>query len=213
MIPQRRRLSWAKYTQPFPHRKKLWPTKWQVANSPAINICPLSQGIGVGLLFSGMLLLASAPSRALAQENARPAPLDLEVEGTRPALRLSAGIDLFRAPGTVVVNGRYGGTWGARLGLWVREGSDIQPHAPHALVGADYMLTFWKKLRGGAGVAWIDEVNNKNGTHWNFDFTVAYDLSERVFVEYRHQSHGAEVGIADGRPNDGWNTIGAGYAF
>ena len=135
------------------------------------------------------------------------------MEDTRRALRLSAGVDLFHANGTVVVNARYGGTWGARLGLWVRDGSDIQPRAPHVLVGADYMLTFLQKFRGGAGIAWIDEENNKNGTRWNFDFTLAYDLTERVFVEYRHQSHGAILGISDSAGNDGWNFIGAGYAF
>jgi hypothetical protein len=169
--------------------------------------------IHVGLLFSGLALLASAPPRALAQEDTQPPQLDLQVDDTRPGLRLSAGIDLFHAPGTVVVSGRYGGTWGARLGLWAHDGSDIRPRSPHVLVGADYVLTFWKKFRGGAGVAWIDEVNNKNGTHLNFDFTLAYDLSERVFVEYRHLSHGAEVGIRDGSPNDGWNVIGAGWTF
>lgn len=176
-------------------------------------IRPLLQEICVGLLLSGLALLASSPARALAQEDTQAPQIDVEVEDTRPGLRLSAGIDLFRAPGTVVVNGRYGGTWGARVGLWVRDGSDIQPRSPHVLVGADYMLAFWKNFRGGAGVVWIDEVNNKNGTHWNFDFTLAYDLSERVFVEYRHQSHGAELGIHEDRPNDGWNIIGAGYTF
>ena len=165
------------------------------------------------MLFAGLALLASAPSRALAQEDNRAPPLDLHVDDTRPGLRLSVGIDLFRAPGTVVVNGRYGGTWGARLGLWVRDGSDVHPRSPHVLVGADYMLTFLKNVRGGVGVAWIDDVNNKNGTHWNFDFTLAYDLSERVFVEYRHLSHGAQLGLSDGSPNDGWNIIGAGYTF
>jgi hypothetical protein len=176
-------------------------------------ICPLPQGIYVGLLLSGLALLASAPARAVAQEGAQTRHLDLQVDDTRLSLRMSAGIDLFHAPGTVVVNGRYGGTWGVRLGLWAHDGSDIQSRSPHVLAGADYMLTIEKKFRGGVGLAWIDEVNNKNGTHWNFDFTLAYDLSEKVFVEYRHQSHGAEVGISGGSPNDGWNTIGAGYAF
>jgi len=154
-------------------------------------------------LFSGLALLASAPSRAF----------DLEAEDTRPGLRLSAGTDMFRSPGTLMVNGRYGGTWGARLGFWARGGADIRPHAPNVLVGADYMLTFWKKWRGGAGIAWIDDVNNVNGTRWNFDFTVAYDLSERAFVEYRHQSHGAIFGISRHSSNGGWNIVGAGYAF
>ncbi len=163
--------------------------------------------------FSGLALLASAPSRAFDPEDTPPPPLDLEAEDTRPGLRLSVGTDMFRSPGTLMVNGRYGGTWGARLGFWAHGGSDIRPHAPNVLVGADYMLTFWKKWRGGAGIAWIDNVNNVNGTRWNFDFTVAYDLSELVFVEYRHQSHGAFFGISSDTPNGGWNFIGVGYTF
>jgi hypothetical protein len=159
--------------------------------------------ISVYLFFSGLALLASAPCRAF----------DLEMEDTRPGLRLSAGTDVFREPGTLMVNGRYGGTWGARLGFWAHSGSDIKPHAPHVLVGADYMLTFWKKFRVGAGIAWIDEANNVNGTRWNFDFTFAYDLSQRVFVEYRHQSHGAILGISPETSNGGWNFVGVGYAF
>ena len=52
-----------------------------------------------------------------------------------------------------------------------------------------------------------------NGTRWNFDFTVAYDFSERVFVEYQHLSHGTYIGISTRAPNGGWNILGVGYAF
>jgi hypothetical protein len=155
------------------------------------------------LALAGLALLASAPLRAF----------DLDVQETRPGLRLSAGIDVFRTPGTVVATGRYGGTWGARLGYWVRSGSDVGPRAPVVLIGADYMLTFWKRVRGGIGLAWIDGENNVNGTRWNFDTTLAYDLSDRLFVEYRHQSHGAALGIRKDAPNGGWNVVGLGYTF
>jgi hypothetical protein len=165
------------------------------------------------VFFSGLALLASAPSCAQIPDDKQSPPINVAVDDTRPGLRLSAGVDVFRAPGTVVVNGRYGGTWGAKLGFWVHDGSDVYPRSPHVLVGADYMLTFWKKFRGGAGIAWLDEENNKNGTRWNLDFTVAYDLSERVFLEYRHQSHAAMLGVSPDKPNNGWNFIGAGYTF
>ena len=150
-----------------------------------------------------LALFASAPLLAF----------DLDVDDTRPGTRLSVGVDVFRAPGTVVATLRYGGTWGAKLGYWAYTTSDVGPHTPNVLIGADYMLTFWKKLRGGFGLAWIDEENNVNGTRWNFDTTVAYDLSERVFIEYRHQSHGAVLGISKDKPNGGWNIVGAGYRF
>ncbi len=137
----------------------------------------------------------------------------LDIEDAAPALRVSAGVDVFRVPGTVVANARYGGAFGARLGGWLHAGSDVQPRPPRVLVGADYMLTFWKKVRGGIGIAWIDRETNVNGTRWNFDATLAYDFSGRVFVEYRHQSHGAILGIRSDAPNGGWNVVGLGYAF
>jgi len=137
----------------------------------------------------------------------------MDIEDTSPGLRVSAGMDVLRVPGTLVASARYGGTWGVRLGWWVHSGSDIRPSSPTLLVGADYMLTFWKKIRGGFGVAWIDRETNVNGTRWNFDATLAWDLSERVFVEYRHQSHGAILGISPNAPNGGWNIVGVGYTF
>jgi hypothetical protein len=42
---------------------------------------------------------------------------------------------------------------------------------------------------------------------------VAYGLTGRVFVEYRHHSHGARLGIERDRPNGGWNLLGVGLAF
>jgi len=155
------------------------------------------------LILAVLALLASARLHAF----------ELEVSDTPSALRLSAGVDFARAPWTTVATVRYGGTWGAKLGYWVHTGSDVGPHAPNVLIGADYMLTFWKRVRGGFGIAWIDEENNMNGTRWNFDFTLAYDLSDRVFVEYRHQSHGSGVGIRKDAPNGGWNVAGVGYTF
>ncbi len=154
-------------------------------------------------IFALLALLAGAPAHAFR----------LDIEDTSPGLRVSAGTDVFRAPGTLVANARYGGTWGARLGWWVHGGSDIRPSSPTLLAGADYMLTFWKKIRGGFGVAWIDRETNVNGTRWNFDATLAWDLSGRVFVEYRHQSHGAILGISPNTPNGGWNIVGIGYTF
>ena len=75
------------------------------------------------------------------------------------------------------------------------------------------MLTFWKKVRGGIGIAWIDRENNVNGTRWNLDAALAWDLSRGVFVEYRHQSHGAVLGISEKSPNGGWNIVSVGYTF
>ena len=60
---------------------------------------------------------------------------------------------------------------------------------------------------------WIDKKNANNGTFWNFDFTVSYDLSDRIFVEYQHDSHGSKVGIKTDVSNEGWNLLGIGFIF
>jgi len=164
---------------------------------------PARRKLSVRLTLAGLAVLASTSLQAF----------DLEVEETRSGTRLSAGTDVFHAPGTVVASLRYGGTWGARLGYWVYTTSDVGPQAPTVLIGADFMLTFWRKLRGGIGLAWIDDENNVNGTRWNLDTTLAYDLSDRVFIEYRHQSHGAILGVSSDKPNGGWNVVGIGYTF
>ncbi len=156
----------------------------------------------IGLLLWASALVASVPSRALA----------LDIEDTRPGLRLSAGVDVFRAPGSTVATTRYGGTWGAKLGVWGHSDSQVGQEPPNVLIGVDYMLKIWN-LRAGIGMAWIDKVNLMNGTHWNLDLTLAYDLSDRVFVEYRHQSHGTVLGIRSDVPNGSWNIVGFGWYF
>ena len=158
--------------------------------------------ISIGLFFSGLALISSASSRAF----------DLGIEDTRPGLRLSAGVDVFRAPGSTVATGRYGGTWGAKLGVWAHSDSNVGREPPNVFIGVDYMLKIWN-WRAGIGVAWIDKVNRMNGTRWNLDMTLAYDLSDRVFVEYRHQSHATVLGIRRGAPNGSWNIVGLGWYF
>jgi len=154
------------------------------------------------LFLSGLALIASAPARAL----------DLETQDTTPGLRLSVGVDVYHAAGSIVATGRYGGTWGAKLGVWGYSAPSVGRGAPNVLIGVDYMLTM-RRWRGGIGVAWIDRENRMNGTRWNLDATLAYDLSDRIFVEYRHQSHGTVVGIRRDASNFSWNIVGAGMVF
>ena len=111
----------------------------------------------------------------------------------------------------MVVSARYGGGWGARLGFWVRE-SRVERSAANFFAGIDHVWTY-SKWRAGIGAVWIDEVNDLNGTHWDFDVSLGYDLSSRVFVEYRHHSHGRKLGISQDASNDGWNLIGIGLIF
>jgi hypothetical protein len=149
-----------------------------------------------GLLL-GVGLLLSAPSFAL--------------DETKPDLRLSVSDDFVHARGSTLVSGRYGGAWGARLGFWARE-SHVESSKANFFAGVDYVWTY-SNWRAGLGAVWIDEVNDLNGTHWDFDVSLGYDLSSRVFVEYRHHSHGRKLGVRKNASNDGWNLVGVGVIF
>lgn len=148
------------------------------------------------------LAFPAAPARSM----------DWTVDETRPALRVSLGADVFRVPGTVVASARYGGSWNAKAATWLYD-AGVEPAAPHLLLGAGYVVTKWG-WRFGAGLAWIDKTNdNVNGTHWNFDGSIAYDVSEHAFIEYQHYSHGAILGLKNSTSNGGWNLLGLGCIF
>ncbi len=119
-------------------------------------------------LFLCLSLFAIAPARAL----------DLQPDETRPGLRLSVAEDFVHAVGSVVVSARYGGAWGVRAGFWARD-RNAEGGAPNKFAGVDYMLTYGK-WHAGLGTVWIDETNGLNGTHWDIDASLAYDVSERV---------------------------------
>jgi hypothetical protein len=149
-----------------------------------------------------LALLLAAPARAA----------DWGFDETRPSLRLSVAADVFRVPGTTVAALRYGGSWNVKAATWLYN-NGVEPSAPSLLLGAGYVLTTGK-LRLGLGVVWIDKENlNVNGTRWNVDASVAYDLSDRWFVEYQHYSHGAILGVKDDVSNGGWNLVGLGMIF
>jgi hypothetical protein len=150
-------------------------------------------------LFFACLMLVAGPARAW------------QWDETKPALRLSLGLDVYRAPGAMVASARYGGAWNVKASAWVRD-VHVQPEAPNYLLGAGYVLTK-SKWRFGAGVVWIDEENDLNGTRWNFDASVGYDLSDRVFLEYQHYSHGAILGLSKDTSNGGWNFFNVGLIF
>lgn len=131
---------------------------------------------------------------------------------TKAALRLSVSDSTINNPGAVLMSGRYGGAWGVRVGFWTHD-LHLQTGAPHLLAGMDRVWTD-KKWRYGIGAIWIDNDNEVNGTRWNFDLALAYDLSNRIFVEFLHVSHGSKVlGIEKELPNAGWNFIGLGLTL
>ena len=135
-----------------------------------------------------------------------------EWDETKPSLRLTAGVDFFRVPGTTVASARYGGAWNVKVSTWLHN-AGVDPKAPNLLLGGGYVLTKWN-FRFGAGLVWIDDTNyNVNGTRWNFDGSIAYDVTSRVFVEYQHYSHGAILGISSHTSNGGWNLLNLGVIF
>lgn len=134
----------------------------------------------------------------------------LQLDETRKDLRLSLSEDFMHAHGATLLSGRYGAAWGATAGAWLDAG-DVHPE-PHGFVGADRMWTTGS-WRAGLGAIWMDKTTSVSGTHWLFDVSLSYDLNRRVFVEYRHFSHGARLGIKKDVPNGGWNLIGIGLAF
>lgn len=159
----------------------------------------VSRVVSLGFAF---LAFQSAPTRAL----------DWGFDETKPSLRTSLGVDVFRVPGTLVASARYGGSWNAKAATWLND-TGVDPDAPHLLLGGGYVFTI-SRFRFGAGIAWIDKTNNNvNGTHWNFDGSIAYDVTDRVFVEYQHYSHGAIFGLKNNTSNGGWNLLGVGYIF
>ena len=151
----------------------------------------------VRLVFVCLSLAAAAPARAL--------------DETKVGLRLSVLDEITSGAGPVLASARYGGSWGLKLGTWIRD-VHVTPSAPKLLAGGNYVWT-WSNWRFGFGVVWIDRETNYNGTRWNLDFSVSYDLSDRIFCEYQHNSHGSKVGIKKEAPNEGWNLLGIGFIF
>jgi hypothetical protein len=134
-----------------------------------------------------------------------------ETDAARPALRLSLSSAAGNGTGSLLAAGRYGNEWGVRAGAWLRD-AHVRGPAPDLLVGVDHL---WARgrWRFGLGAAWLNNENDVNGTRWNFSIAVAYDFSDRAFIEFVHFSHGAYLGIRKDDPNGGWNFIGVGVVL
>ncbi len=98
------------------------------------------------------------------------------------------------------------------MGYWARD-PHLDTGEPHFTVGMDHVWTY-RKWRYGIGAVWIDNDNVINGTRWNFDLALAYNFSDRFFVEFLHFSHASKVlGIKKDLPNSGWDFIGLGLTL
>lgn len=148
---------------------------------------------------------------SFAQENAQSGDGD-GAGSTRPALRLSVSGAVYNSSGSVLVAGRYGSDWGLRGGAWATAKDIYAGEVPSVFIGVDRLWTHGR-WRYGLGPIWIDSKNEINGTRWNASLSVAYDVSDRVFVEFIHFSHGSALGIRRNTANAGWNFLGVGIAL
>lgn len=66
----------------------------------------------------------------------------------------------------------------------------------------------YKRFYLGIGLSLSDErLCDRSGTKWHFSTAVGYHISKHFDIQWRHRSHGADLGIADNTPNEGVNLI------
>ncbi|MFQ6021858.1 MAG: hypothetical protein ACE5NW_03980 [Acidiferrobacterales bacterium] len=74
-------------------------------------------------------------------------------------------------------------------------------------VGTEPLWRF-KKLYGGVGLALSDErLCDRAGTKWNFSIVLGMRVTKHFDVQWRHRSHGDDLGIRTNTPNEGVNLI------
>ncbi|NIO40750.1 MAG: hypothetical protein GTO41_11565, partial [Burkholderiales bacterium] len=74
-------------------------------------------------------------------------------------------------------------------------------------IGAEPIWRY-KTFYTGFGLALSDErLCNLAGTKWNFSITLGLRISKRFDIQWRHRSHGADLGILEDTPNLGINLI------
>src|SRR3990167_3237273 len=66
---------------------------------------------------------------------------------------------------------------------------------------------------GGAGIAYLTETTQLNGTRLNFGLHIRYKLDSHWSVAVDHYSHGRALGIAKDKSNRGVNLVGIAYSF
>lgn len=146
----------------------------------------------IALVFGSVLLLATAPTRAGEQWYG-----------------LAVGADFVNFDPMLAVS--------LETGLWPdNKKFGYQAYLEYADPSCDDSMwtigaeAIWrlKKFYGGIGLALSDErLCDRAGTKWNFSVGVGLRINKRFDVQWRHRSHGKDLGIRDGTPNDGVNLI------
>ncbi len=156
------------------------------------------------------------------------------------ALPLGVALALFTATASAATSGGehwFGATIGADfsnydpmgtisldIGLWPQDkrfGYEAylefaDPHCGEEMwtVAGEPVFRFWR-LYAGIGLALSDErlCEGRAGTKWNFSIVLGMRVSKRLDVQWRHRSHGADLGIREDTPNEGVNLLQLRWRF
>ncbi len=80
-------------------------------------------------------------------------------------------------------------------------------------IGAESIFRLGR-FYGGIGLSLSDErLCDRAGTKWNFSIAVGMRISERLDVQWRHRSHGEDLGIRENTSNDGVNLVQLRWRF
>ena len=78
--------------------------------------------------------------------------------------------------------------------------------------GATYHCGFGR-ISVAFGVTYLTDLNDINGTHWNFITHLSYQIGRHWSLGYRHISNGNLFFHWNDAPNRGWNFFGIDYLF
>lgn len=116
------------------------------------------------------------------------------------------------------------GTVSVEMGLWPNnKGVGYQAYLEFAdpgcgeemwTIAGEPVFRFWR-LYTGIGLSMSDErlCDGRAGTKWNFSVVLGMRVSKRLDVQWRHRSHGDDLGIREDTPNEGVNLIQLRWRF
>lgn len=119
--------------------------------------------------------------------------------------RLSATADVVHAPGTSAIFIDYRVP---QVPLTYIGGYYQGPIGDSGLVAVELLSPRLLGCHAGIGPAYVQNINDANGTRWNFSLSLYCFRWKSAHFVVRHISHGADFGIAPDRANLGWNFVG-----
>lgn len=74
-------------------------------------------------------------------------------------------------------------------------------------VGAEAVWRLHRFYFGGGLALSNEELCDRQGTKWHFSFAIGARITKHLDIQWRHRSHGADLGISENTPNEGVNLI------